>query len=231
MADEITPLGGRLETSSDRRSFLKAGVAMAAAPFVAGLASAALPANALAAKKSAISKKILVISASPRTNSNSDALCDEFMRGARQSGHTVEKIRLAEKTIRYCTGCLACISDPGSCVQDDDMAEIHKKMLDADVIVLGSPVYFHAMNGQMKVFIDRVCPIYSMIRDKDFYYAVSCAGGASQADSAVESLKVFTRSFTGARDKGVMSVTGKWDAGQVKGARAGEEAYEMGRNA
>jgi len=128
-----------------------------------------------------MSKKVLLISASPRENSNSDALCDAFMRGAQESGHHVEKIRLSEKDINYCTGCLACIHDPGSCVQQDDMAEIHKKMLAADVMVLATPVYFHVMNGQMKVFIDRVCPIYTMIHDKDVYFAVSCAGGDAQS--------------------------------------------------
>ena len=217
--------------SHERRDFLKAGVAMAAAPLLAGMASTVLPAKALAEKNNAACKKILIISASPRENSNSDALCDEFMRGAQKAGHHVEKIRLSEKNINYYTGCLACISDPGSCSQQDDMAEIHKRMLAADVILLGTPVYFHVMNGRMKVFIDRVCPIYTMIRDKDFYYAVSCAGGGSQVESSVESLKVFTRSFTGVRDKGIMSISGSWDGGQVKGSRAGKEAYEMGLNA
>ncbi|WP_419660000.1 flavodoxin family protein [Desulfosarcina variabilis] len=169
----------RTTVSHERRVFLKAGVAMAAAPFIAGMASTVLPSKAQAAKNNTPCKKILIISASPRENSNSDAICDEFMRGAQASGHHVEKIRLSEKDINYCTGCLACIHDPGSCVQQDDMAEIHKKMLAADVMVLATPVYFHVMNGQMKVFIDRVCPIYSMIRDKDVYFAVSCAGGDS----------------------------------------------------
>ncbi len=103
-------------------------------------------------------------------------------------------------------------------------------MLAADVIILGTPVYFHVMNGQMKVFIDRVCPIYTILRDKNFYYAVSCAGGGSQVASSVESLKIFTRSFTDVREKGVMSVTGEWDGGQVEGTQAGKKAYEMGLN-
>jgi multimeric flavodoxin WrbA len=230
MSDKKYTGGSHAEFSRDRRGFLKAGVAMAAAPIIAGLASTVLPSTGQAAQRAAMSKNILVISASPRADSNSDALCEEFMRGAQESGHSVEKVRLTEKTINYCTGCLACISDPGSCSQQDDMTEIHKEMLAADVIVLGTPVYFHVMNGQMKVFIDRVCPIYTMLSDKDFYYAVSCAGGGSQVESSVESLKVFTRSFSGVRDKGVMSVTGEWDGGQVKGTPAGKKAYEMGRN-
>lgn len=215
----------------ERRDFLKAGVAAAAAPFIAGLASTLLPSKVQAAENNAPHKKILIISASPRDNSNSDALCDEFIRGAQKAGHHSEKIRLSEKNINYCTGCLECIHDPGACVQQDDMDDIHKKMLASDVLVLATPVYFHVMNGQMKVFIDRVCPIYTMIRDKDVYFAVSCAGGSSQVESAIKSLRVLTGSFSNVREKGVMSVTGAWEGGSAKGSPSFEKAYTMGLNA
>ena len=53
-------------------------------------------------------KKVLIISASPRKGGNSDLLCDQFAKGATEAGHHVEKVRLAEKKIGYCTGCYAC---------------------------------------------------------------------------------------------------------------------------
>ena len=217
------------EISLERRELLKAGVAMAAAPVVAGIGALASPSEARA-DAGAKPRSVLLISASPREESNSEALGDEFLRGAKEAGHRVEKIRLADKTINYCTGCLDCISEPGFCSQQDDMTEIREKMLAADVLIFATPVYFHAMNGQMKVFIDRVCPIYTMLRDKDFYYSVSCAGGGSQVESSVESLKVFTRSFFDCREKGIMSVTGSWDGGKVHGTGVGEKAFEMGHN-
>lgn len=226
------PMGNiRPAVSHERRDFLKAGVAIAAGPFITGMTSTVLPSNAQAARNNAPGKKILIVSASPREDSNSDALCDAFRRGAQESGHHVEKIRLSEKNINYCTGCLSCIHEPGACVQQDDMDEIHRKMLAADVMVLATPVYFHVMNGQMKVFIDRVCPIYTMIRDKDVYFAVSCAGGSSQVESSVKSLRVFIRSFSGVKEKGVMAVTGAWDEGAAQGSPAFGQAYTMGLNA
>ncbi len=124
-----------------------------------------------------MSKNILVLSASPRKGGNSDLLCDEFLRGAREAGHNGEKIRLSEKAIHYCTGCCTCISQRGSCIQQDDMAEIHEKLIACDVMVLATPVYFHSMNAQMKTLIDRVCPIYTMLKDKDVYFVVAAAGG------------------------------------------------------
>jgi multimeric flavodoxin WrbA len=178
-----------------------------------------------------MSKKIVLISASPRKGANSDLLCDEFMRGAAEAGHTAEKIRLADRNINYCTGCCACIGNQGACIQQDDMNEIFNHILDADVLVLATPVYFHAMNAQMKTFIDRTCPIYSMIRNKEVYYIVSAAGGQMPVDRAVKSLQVYTNCLSGIKEKGVISVTGIWDAGLVKGTQAMAQAYTAGKNA
>ena len=55
-----------------------------------------------------MAKKVLILSSSPRRGGNSDTLCDEFMRGAMESGNEVEKIFLRDKIINYCTGCSTC---------------------------------------------------------------------------------------------------------------------------
>lgn len=69
-----------------------------------------------------MTKKVLILSSSPRRNGNSDTLCNEFMRGAVESGHTVEKIFLRDKTIHYCTGCSTCSFLQKPCPQKDDAA-------------------------------------------------------------------------------------------------------------
>ena len=104
-----------------------------------------------------MNKNVLVISASPRKGGNSDTLCDEFIRGAQESGNHAEKIFLASKNIKYCIGCGVC-NTTQKCVQKDDMAEILDKMVEADVIVLATPVYFYTMDAQMKTLIDRTVP-------------------------------------------------------------------------
>ena len=53
--------------------------------------------------------KVLAISSSPRKGGNSDVLCDEFLKGAAESGHETQKIRLAEKNIAPCTACYGCV--------------------------------------------------------------------------------------------------------------------------
>ena len=119
-------------------------------------------------------KKILVVSSSPRRGGNSDLLCDEFVKGAQEAGHNVEKIFLADKHINYCKGCEVCDST-SECIQQDDMQEILDKVVDSDVIVLAAPIYFYTPCAQMKTFIDRCVPRYLDIKNKEFYYAHSQA--------------------------------------------------------
>jgi len=115
-----------------------------------------------------MNKNVLVLSSSPRRGGNSDLLCDQFVLGAKESGHQVEKIFLKDKKVSYCTGCGACLNGKKSCPQKDDMAEILNKMIAADVIVMATPVYFYTMCGQMKTVIDRTCSRYTEINDKEF---------------------------------------------------------------
>ena len=70
-----------------------------------------------------MSKKVLILSGSPRKGGNSDILCDEFLRGAQDAGHKAEKIRVAEKKVAPCSGCYYCSTHGGACVHKDDMAD------------------------------------------------------------------------------------------------------------
>ena len=89
-----------------------------------------------------MTKKVLILSSSPRRGGNSDTLCDEFMRGAQEAGNQVEKIFLKDKNINYCTGCSVCSMYGKPCPQKDDANEVVEKMIAADVIVMATPVYF-----------------------------------------------------------------------------------------
>ena len=70
-----------------------------------------------------MSKKILILSTSPRRGSNSEALAEAFAKGAAESGHEVELIAMREKDLRFCRGCFAC-QKSGKCVIRDDMQQI-----------------------------------------------------------------------------------------------------------
>lgn len=177
-------------------------------------------------------KNILIISASPRKDGNSDLLCDEFIKGAKEAGHNTEKIRLSEHKIGYCLGCGAC-NNTHLCVQKDNMKEILDKMVEADVIVLATPVYFYTMDAQLKTLIDRTVPRYTEISNKEFYFITTAADtDKSMLEKTVEGLRGFTEDcLESPIEKGVIYATGVWQKGEVNSTEFMKQAYKMGKNA
>ncbi len=174
-------------------------------------------------------KKVLVLSSSPRRGGNSDLLCDRFTNGVQQAGHHAEKIFLKDKKINYCTGCGTCIDSGKSCSQKDDMAEVLDKMVEAEVIVMATPVYFYTMCAQMKTLIDRTCSRYTEIKNKEFYFIVTAADTNNQAmERTLEEFRGFTYCLEAAKEKGVIFGTGAWDKGEIKDKPAMEEAFNAG---
>lgn len=177
-----------------------------------------------------MSKKILILSGSPRKGGNSDILCDEFARGAIEAGHEVEKIRVAEKKISYCRACYAC-RGTSVCATKDDMAEVLQKMIDCDVMVLASPVYFYSIDAQLKAVIDRSVARWTEVKNKEFYYIVTAADGENEAaDTTIACFRGYADCVEGAKEMGVIYGMGTYEKGEVKGKSAMTEAYKMGRN-
>ena len=179
-----------------------------------------------------MNKKILILPSSPRRGGNSDSLCDEFMRGAIETGNQVEKIFLRDKTIHYCTGCSTCSHLQKPCPQKDDAHEVIEKMIDANVIVMATPVYFYAMSAQMKTLIDRCCGDYTRITNKEFYFIAT----AAEEDESI--MQRITDNLTGFLDclenpvlKGTLFCGGVWLMNEIKGNPKLKEAYEMGKQA
>lgn len=179
-----------------------------------------------------MTKKVLILSSSPRKGGNSDTLCDKFMEGALDNGHAVEKVFLKEKKINYCSGCGFCNGNGYSgCAQKDDMSEILASMLNSDVIVMATPVYFYTMCGQMKTLIDRCCSMYTKIRNKDFYFIMTAADGNHQALlRTLEEFRGFLDCLSNADEKGVIYGTGVWQAGEVNQTDLPQKAYDMGKS-
>ena len=173
--------------------------------------------------------KVLAISASPRKGGNSDVLCDQFLKGASEVGHKCEKISLSDKNIAPCNACYGCAKS-GKCVRKDDMDEIQKKIVESDVLVLATPVYFYCMDAQMKMMIDRCLPRYREMTGKKIYFIVTAADPQhSAADETLAGLRGFLRCLPGAKECGVIYGTGTWDKGDVYQHPAYEAAYNMGK--
>ena len=176
-----------------------------------------------------MSKKVLILSGSPRKGGNSDLLCDEFMRGAREAGHEVEKIRVQEKKVACCIACYAC-EKTGVCAIKDDMAEIMQKMIDCDVMVLASPVYFYSIDAQLKAVIDRSVCRWTEVKNKEMYYIMTAADEErTSMETTLACFRGYADCVEGAEEKGVIYGTGVYRAGEIKGTKAMQEAYEMGK--
>lgn len=176
-----------------------------------------------------MSKKVLILSGSPRKEGNSDLLCDEFARGAMEAGHDVMKIRVAEKNIGYCRACYAC-KNTGKCVINDDMAELLQNMIDADVLVLASPVYFYSVDAQLKAVIDRSVARWLEVKNKEFYYIVTAADdGKASAETTLACFRGYADCVAGTKEMGIIYGMGAYEKGEIKQHPAMLQAYEMGK--
>lgn len=98
--------------------------------------------------------KIFGLSCSPRRQGNTEILLGEVLSGAQQEGAEVELYSVLGKAIEPCDGCRAC-NETGECHIKDDMQALYNKLLAADGIIFGTPVYFYSMTAQAKAIIDR----------------------------------------------------------------------------
>lgn len=176
-----------------------------------------------------MSKKILVISTSPRKGGNSDRLADAFIQGAQEAGHTVEKIALRDQRLEFCKGCLSCVKTQ-RCVIKDDAAAIVSAMGAADVLVFATPVYYYGMSGQMKTMLDRANPLFSAdYRFRDVYLLATAAEAEDHTvDGTVTGLQGWIDCFEKARLAGTVFAGGVTAVGEIQGHEALEKARAMG---
>jgi len=136
--------------------------------------------------------KVVGICGSPRKG-NTEWMLRKLLEGAAKAGAGTELILLREKNIRWCDGCLSCEAGgehrKGICMIQDDMQEIYAKLVEADGLALGTPVYFELLSGLLKNFIDRTCPIWLKLELKPVVGIAVAEGGIGKA---VDNLKTYS---------------------------------------
>jgi multimeric flavodoxin WrbA len=135
--------------------------------------------------------KVVGICGSPRRG-NTEWMLRRLLEAIAQGGAETELILLRRKNIKSCNGCLACEvggkARQSVCTIQDDMQEIYPKLLEADCLVLGTPVYFEMLSGLLKNFIDRTCPIWPRLEGKLF---VGIAVAEEGVGKAIENLRTY----------------------------------------
>lgn len=189
-------------------------------------------------------KNILVVQGGGRINGNTSQLADSFIQGAKEAGHTVEKISLNKNEVKGCIGCNACrYGKP--CVQKDNFNELVPKIKAADLIVFASPLLFWTLSSKIKAFIERFYCIAEEDPNPPFgryerYPVKDAALLMTSADDffwtyeqAVSYYKFTIINYIGFRDKGMLLAGGCGDTnGKPQIAKTGHlrEAYDFGKN-
>jgi multimeric flavodoxin WrbA len=110
--------------------------------------------------------KVLGIIGSPRKDSDTDFLVKKALKASNNVGSDVEFLNIGSMNIEPCIACDIC-KETGECAIYDDMSLITKKLLEANGIIIGSPVYFGNVSSQIKIFMDRTRPLRMDFKLKD----------------------------------------------------------------
>lgn len=143
--------------------------------------------------------KIIGISTSPRPGSNVKIALQTALEVAETKGAQTELINVAQLKISPCIGDDFCKGHEGKCVLDDDMSQIYEKILEADAIIIGTPIYFFDVTAQAKTVIDRLYAFFMQeaIAEKLSSKTISiiATNGSAPAEAIMPSLKVQAEGF------------------------------------
>ena len=122
--------------------------------------------------------KIIGISGSPRKG-NTEFMLEKVLDAAKKKGADVEMILLRVLDIKHCTGCDSCFNEEKPCHLKDDFSNFIDKIVECDVLLLGSPNYFKNVSGMMKVFFDRTNSFLKSKKLEKKKCGFVCVGGQS----------------------------------------------------
>jgi multimeric flavodoxin WrbA len=182
--------------------------------------------------------RVLGIMGSPRIKGNTDLLLDEALKGAQSQGAEMEKLIVDKLKIAPCREYYGCLRD-GNCVIRDDMDDIYPKLLEAEGIIVASPMFFYGLTSQVKALIDRCQALwarkYILKQDlpdsgrKGAFIAVGATRGKKLFDGSILTVKYFFQSI-GVKYVDELLVRGVDKRGEIKQhPSALSDAFELGR--
>lgn len=209
----------------DRRNFLKtAAIVTGGAVLGAGFK------DSTAKTKEQKKMKILVLTGSPRKNGNSNTLADNFIKGATEVGHEIVRFDAAQKDVHPCIACNTCGMN-GPCVFKDDFEFVRKHIVDADMVVFATPMYYFGFSAQLKTVIDRFYAINGQIHlPKQAALLMTYAETSAAVAEPIKSYYDALLNYLGWKDARQIIVPGVWPAGAVNGTEYVKQAYELGKS-
>jgi len=186
--------------------------------------------------------KVLGIYGSPRKGGNTDILLDEALKGAASVGSEISVIRCCDLKIEGCLECGGCDAT-GKCIVDDDMQTVYPKLLESQIIILSSPIFFYGITSQAKALIDRCQALWSrrtlektpeerktLDRGRGYLVSVGATKGKNLFEGAQLTAKYFFDALGMSYEGGVLikAVEGKGDV--VSRPEYMKQAFDLGRD-
>lgn len=175
--------------------------------------------------------KIVVLTGSPHKEGTSNNLANEFIRGASEAGHNITRFDTPFLSIHPCIGCDNCGMN-GPCVFNDDMPKILDAILDADMLVFVTPIYYFGFSAQIKAAIDRFYSRNGRIQSKHLKSAfiATAWNNDNVVMSGLEKHIDILIDYLNLDNVGTILAKGYGYRGAGSEARYMQEAYELGRN-
>jgi multimeric flavodoxin WrbA len=185
--------------------------------------------------------KVLGLFGSPRRGGNTEILLEEALKGAEREGAEIERLYLSDLDVTPCTECHGC-DETGDCVILDEMQKIYPKLLESDVIILASPIFFYGVTAWAKTLIDRSQALWAkkyLVNDpsmgkrgkrrKGFFISVGATKGQKVFEGAILTVKYFFDALN-AEYTGELLYRGVDGKGEILNhPKALEQAREAGR--
>jgi multimeric flavodoxin WrbA len=173
---------------------------------------------------------IIAINGSPHKEGTTALLLEQFIKGAKDSGHQVRVFDAAREAIHPCIGCNHCRDTEDGCIYKDGMESLNSALLAADAVLLVTPIYYFGMSSQLKSVIDRFYANNSALREQNKKIALISACG-DNTDWAFDGLKTHYAAlcrYLGWEDAGSVLAVGKYVREDLKGSEYPDLAYRLG---
>ncbi len=174
--------------------------------------------------------KMLVISGSPRRHGNSSKLADKFIEACKELNMEVFRFDAAFKNIHPCIACEKCHKGDGTCTFKDDMDILRPKLIEADAVVLVSPIYYYGLNAQIKCAIDRFYACDAALhKPKKSALMLSFADDTYESAQGAIATYRGILNFLGWSDVGLVMAKECFDTSDVEKTHCLDEARELAK--
>ncbi len=173
---------------------------------------------------------IVLLEGSPNKKGSSNLLAEQFLRGAKESGHVVSVADIAHAKLHPCIGCYHCERE-GVCCFQDDLEKIKEQILCADMIAFVTPLYYFGMSSQIKVLIDRFTSFNDLIQEKHLKSVlISVAAGTEEwIFEALEAHYKAIGHYLNLEDQGILLGYGCGTVDMTRQSEYMNQAYELGK--